>query len=83
MKPLSQIVHNIPASGIRRFFDLVAELDDVISLAALPDAARQEFAALTVLHQAAHYGHLVPETSQAELTACLERFKRALRQPKS
>ena len=32
MKSLSQIVQNTPASGIRRFFDLVAELDDVISL---------------------------------------------------
>jgi aminotransferase len=32
MKPLSQTVANVPASGIRRFFDLVAEMDDVISL---------------------------------------------------
>ncbi|WP_395143995.1 aminotransferase class I/II-fold pyridoxal phosphate-dependent enzyme [Armatimonas sp.] len=32
MKSLSQIVASTPASGIRRFFDLVAELDDVISL---------------------------------------------------
>lgn len=32
MKSLSHIVGNTPASGIRRFFDLVAELDDVISL---------------------------------------------------
>jgi aminotransferase len=32
VKPLSQTVQNIPASGIRRFFDLVAEMDDVISL---------------------------------------------------
>lgn len=32
MKSLSQAVQNIPASGIRKFFDLVAELDDVISL---------------------------------------------------
>lgn len=32
MKPLSQSVLSIPPSGIRRFFDLVAEMDDVISL---------------------------------------------------
>ncbi|MBC8102566.1 MAG: aminotransferase class I/II-fold pyridoxal phosphate-dependent enzyme [Cytophagales bacterium] len=32
MKPLSQAVSAVPASGIRRFFDLVAEMDDVISL---------------------------------------------------
>ncbi|GAB4468322.1 MAG: aminotransferase class I/II-fold pyridoxal phosphate-dependent enzyme [Armatimonadaceae bacterium] len=32
MKPLSQSVSSVPASGIRRFFDLVAEMDDVISL---------------------------------------------------
>jgi aminotransferase len=32
MKPLSRVVANVPASGIRRFFDLVAEMDDVISL---------------------------------------------------
>jgi aminotransferase len=32
MKPLSQAVLNCPASGIRRFFDLVAEMEDVISL---------------------------------------------------
>ena len=59
------------------------ELDDVISLAALPDAARQEFAALTVLHQGAHYGSVPPETSTADLNASLERLKRALRQKKS
>lgn len=32
MKPLSQAVAAVPASGIRRFFDLVSEMDDVISL---------------------------------------------------
>ncbi len=32
MKPLSEIVLSTPPSGIRRFFDLVAEMDDVISL---------------------------------------------------
>jgi aminotransferase len=32
MKPISQTVARVPASGIRRFFDLVAEMDDVISL---------------------------------------------------
>ncbi|HVK03109.1 MAG TPA: aminotransferase class I/II-fold pyridoxal phosphate-dependent enzyme [Armatimonadaceae bacterium] len=32
MKPLSRAVGSVPASGIRRFFDLVAEMDDVISL---------------------------------------------------
>jgi aminotransferase len=32
MKPLSQAVASVPASGIRRFFDLVSEMEDVISL---------------------------------------------------
>jgi aminotransferase len=32
VKPLSESVLAVPASGIRRFFDLVAEMDDVISL---------------------------------------------------
>jgi len=32
MRPLSQAVQGIPASGIRKFFDLVSELDNVISL---------------------------------------------------
>src|SRR4028119_757085 len=32
MKPLSEKIMSVPASGIRRFFDLVAEMDDVISL---------------------------------------------------
>lgn len=32
MKSLSHTVSNLPASGIRKFFDLVAEMDDVISL---------------------------------------------------
>ncbi|MBC8143665.1 MAG: aminotransferase class I/II-fold pyridoxal phosphate-dependent enzyme [Armatimonadetes bacterium] len=32
MKPLSEKILSVPASGIRRFFDLVAEMDDVISL---------------------------------------------------
>ncbi len=32
MKSLSRTVQSVPASGIRRFFDLVAEMDDVISL---------------------------------------------------
>lgn len=32
MKPLSESVLSVPASGIRRFFDLVSEMDDVISL---------------------------------------------------
>lgn len=32
MKPLSEAVLSCPASGIRRFFDLVAEMEDVISL---------------------------------------------------
>lgn len=32
MKPLSEAITSVPASGIRRFFDLVAEMDDVISL---------------------------------------------------
>ena len=32
MKSLSEKIISVPASGIRRFFDLVAEMDDVISL---------------------------------------------------
>jgi len=32
VKSLSTTVANLPASGIRKFFDLVAEMDDVISL---------------------------------------------------
>jgi aminotransferase len=32
VKPLSHTVASVPASGIRRFFDLVSEMDDVISL---------------------------------------------------
>lgn len=32
MKPLSEAVLSVPASGIRRFFDLVSEMEDVISL---------------------------------------------------
>jgi aminotransferase len=32
VKSLSQVVETLPASGIRRFFDLVAERSDVISL---------------------------------------------------
>lgn len=32
MKPLSQIVSTVPASGIRKFFDLVSEMEGVISL---------------------------------------------------
>ena len=32
MKPLSKLVGEIPASGIRKFFDLVSEMEGVISL---------------------------------------------------
>lgn len=32
MKPISEVVQSTPASGIRRFFDIVAQMDDVISL---------------------------------------------------
>jgi aminotransferase len=32
LKPLSAAVLSVPPSGIRRFFDLVSEMDDVISL---------------------------------------------------
>lgn len=32
MKPISQLVQTMPASGIRRFFDIVSQMDDVISL---------------------------------------------------
>jgi len=32
MKPTSQVVTNVPASGIRKFFDIVSQMEDVISL---------------------------------------------------
>ena len=32
MKPISKVVQSTPASGIRRFFDIVSQMDDVISL---------------------------------------------------
>ena len=32
MKPISEIVQSIPASGIRAFFDIVSQMDDVLSL---------------------------------------------------
>lgn len=32
MKPISRIVKSTPASGIRRFFDIVSQMEDVISL---------------------------------------------------
>ncbi|MFQ3549601.1 MAG: aminotransferase class I/II-fold pyridoxal phosphate-dependent enzyme [Armatimonadota bacterium] len=32
MKPISNVVTSTPASGIRRFFDIVTKMDDVISL---------------------------------------------------
>lgn len=32
MKSISQVVINTPASGIRRFFDIVSQMDDVVSL---------------------------------------------------
>lgn len=32
MKPISTVVTQIPASGIRRFFDIVSQMDDVVSL---------------------------------------------------
>jgi len=32
MKPLSAKAEQIPFSGIRRFFDIAAQMDDVISL---------------------------------------------------
>lgn len=32
MKPLNQVITNCPPSGIRRFFDIAATMDDVISL---------------------------------------------------
>ena len=32
MKPLSRIVSDIPASGIRKFFDVVSQMKDVVSL---------------------------------------------------
>jgi transglutaminase-like putative cysteine protease len=55
------------------------ELDDFLSHAPLPEAARQEFAALTYLRNAARYGALPPQASDAELKASLERLKRALK----
>jgi len=32
MKPISEVVKSIPASGIRRFFDIVSQMKDVVSL---------------------------------------------------
>ncbi len=32
MKSISQVVKAVPASGIRRFFDIVSQMDDVVSL---------------------------------------------------
>ena len=32
MKPLNSVIAACPPSGIRRFFDIAAEMDDVISL---------------------------------------------------
>ena len=32
MKPISEVVKSVPASGIRRFFDIVAQMEDVVSL---------------------------------------------------
>ena len=32
MKPISEIVKSVPASGIRRFFDIVSQMEDVVSL---------------------------------------------------
>ena len=32
MKPISNVVLSTPASGIRRFFDIVSQMDDVVSL---------------------------------------------------
>ena len=32
MKPISQVVEQTPPSGIRRFFDIVIQMDDVLSL---------------------------------------------------
>lgn len=55
------------------------EFDDAISRADLPPAAKQEFAALTYLHAAAHYSSTPPDTSEAQLKASLERLKSALR----
>lgn len=32
MKPISKVVKSVPASGIRRFFDIVSQMQDVVSL---------------------------------------------------
>jgi aminotransferase len=32
MKPISHVVKSVPASGIRKFFDVVSQMEDVISL---------------------------------------------------
>jgi len=32
MKPISQVVESTPPSGIRRFFDIVSQMEDVVSL---------------------------------------------------
>lgn len=57
-----------------------SELDDWLSRTPLPEAARQEFAALAYLHNAARYGSLPPDTADAELKASLRRLKNALKQ---
>ncbi len=55
------------------------ELDDWLSRTELPASARQEFAALTYLRNAARYGSLPPEANAADLHASLQRLKEALK----
>ena len=55
------------------------ELDDWLSRTPLPETARQEFAALTYLRNAARYGAVPPEAKDKDLQASLNRLKQALR----
>lgn len=55
------------------------ELDDWLSRTPLPAAARQEFAALTYLRNAARYSALPPDAAEKDLQASLNRLKEALR----
>jgi hypothetical protein len=55
------------------------ELDDWLSRTPLPEQARQEFAALTYLRNAARYGVLPPDAEDKDLQASFNRLKEALR----
>ncbi|HEY0073969.1 MAG TPA: transglutaminase domain-containing protein [Abditibacteriaceae bacterium] len=55
------------------------EFDDWLSRTPLPAEARQEFAGLTYLRNAARYGALAPDIEDKHLQASLDRLKEALR----